>query len=741
MLTTQLSATSLGQDRRPRPSLNKDVKKTMTELADIKKANGLEGFTGSDFDYLAHNEYARYAPNSKRIGHAVITHDEHNNLIAQQYELPTGIEKKTPTLTRLTKIESLQRNGEMHYQAIGLDGKKYYSRRSMKALINKKDSVEIAYFSEEEDPENEPEWGNNHVPPLFREDVRPPEMPQKTKGGHTLQVDYESVRHRDTHHNREIDQNTVMGMAAESKQSEATKLKKASQSAQQAYKEFDEERKSELTPEMRTRLQRAYNADIQLAPENQYRPEWLHAYAYSLTPTDIDPQIANNLGAGSKWMNTTMMGPERTAKWFAINQPHILVSILSAFEMVRDTEIIGSLHYELSLELLDRSLQFVLDIPAFIETPVFPKASDLAQGTGVAYAILQGHIPSSPIETITTGPTQEASNARKKENSSIEEAYTSIEETIQQTLADKLAGDNTAEPPQKKLKRDKNTTQRRFGNTFFAPPEQIAPNYSIATIVDFETTGLNPTKHDIIEIGMISFSFSTTQGVWEVVGHYHSLNDPHCPIPPAITKITKIDDSMVAGQAINWDLVLQFLQRSNFMICHNSKFDRKFFELRAREDVQAMVRTKPFGCTYKDIDWDKRGFESKKLTFLNQQMGFPFIGHRAINDCWATLNLLVQDPSALNELVINIKKETMIGVINAPIKKKELLKEWGYQWSNGNHTRLPQGWWVSVPNEYVDAEKTWLNQVILNDSAQKSKKGHIEEHDAALDRYAPRMLK
>lgn len=236
-------------------------------------------------------------------------------------------------------------------------------------------------------------------------------------------------------------------------------------------------------------------------------------------------------------------------------------------------------------------------------------------------------------------------------------------------------------------------------------------------------------KNEIIEIGMISFSFSTDKGIWDVVGHYHSLNDPKSPISPKITKLTQIDHAMLAGQKIDWDLVLQFLQRSGFIICHNSEFDRKFFELQTPQNIREMVRSKPFACTYQDIDWKARGFDRGKLAFLNKKMGFPFVGHRAINDCWATLNLLLQNPTALNELTINMKKETVLGVTHASPEIEPLLIEWGYKKSSGINTRLPQGYWVCLPNEYVAAEKKWLNDILADVS--------IQEYDASLDRYAP----
>ena len=742
-------------ERRPKASPKKaPTQKTMAELVNTKTANQLEGFTADDVDYLADNEYNRYASNSKRIGHAVISHDEEGNLIAQQYDIPMGHLEKTPKTTKLTQFQEIIRNDERRYQAKDAEGKMFYSKRSLQALINNNaDPVEIAYFSEAEEQEYEPEWGSNHVPAIFRDDTLLSELPKKMKGGHKMIVDTQAVHYRELNRDRGISQNQVMGIAAETTESEqlttpqksnaqnnktrSTSPQKKSISATTIYKEYFDQWKNQLTPEIGNIMQRAFEANLHLAPENQYRPEWLHAYAYSFTPENEEAQLANNLGSAGKYINTEMMVLERVAKWFAMNQTNTHISIVSAFEMLGDSDIIKSIHYELSLQLLDKSIQLILDLEAFRENPTFRKASDLLQTTGIGYAILHAQPPAISSEKITMGPSQEEASIKTAINEASEDSFPSIEETILKTLAEKMENesDTPSEQPNKKFKTEGNLSRWQLNNNFFKLPTNMHLKPSIATIADFETSGLNSIKDEIIEIGLITFSFSTDKGVWEVIGHYHALNTPKNPISALITKLTHIDNAMLAGQTIDWNTVIQFLQRSDFILCHNSQFDRKFFELQTPRNVQEIVRTKPFGCTYKDIDWKKRGYDNAKLSYLNQQMGFPFVGHRAIKDCWATLNLLLQDPEALSELVINMKKETMLGAINAPYGKKDLLREWGYQWSSGNGTRLPKGWWVSIPNEYVATEKAWLNQEIFT-----KQKGRIEEHDASLDRYAPRML-
>jgi DNA polymerase III subunit epsilon len=62
----------------------------------------------------------------------------------------------------------------------------------------------------------------------------------------------------------------------------------------------------------------------------------------------------------------------------------------------------------------------------------------------------------------------------------------------------------------------------------------------IATIIDLETMGLNPRTNEIIELGMLSFSFTNGDGILGVIDAYNELNDPGKPIPAEVTKVTTV---------------------------------------------------------------------------------------------------------------------------------------------------------------------------------------------------------
>ncbi len=256
------------------------------------------------------------------------------------------------------------------------------------------------------------------------------------------------------------------------------------------------------------------------------------------------------------------------------------------------------------------------------------------------------------------------------------------------------------------------------------------PERFSAIVIDLETMGLDAKKDKIIEIGLLKFSFSSLDGIIEVTDTYNSLSDPGMPIPELVTKITGITNEDVKDHKIDWTLVAEQIKNCNLVICHNSGFDRNFLELQTPVEIQALFKKIPFACTLKDIDWNERGFESGKLDYLNWKLGFFYDGHRALTDCWAAFNLLLQEDGAFDELKNNVKKsETLLCAVSAPFEKKDLLKERKYRWSDGAG-RLPKCWWITVSNDHIEEETSFLEETIYGrpGAAKKLPQSKITAH-------------
>lgn len=233
-----------------------------------------------------------------------------------------------------------------------------------------------------------------------------------------------------------------------------------------------------------------------------------------------------------------------------------------------------------------------------------------------------------------------------------------------------------------------------------------------AAFIDLETTGLDPKTDEIIEVGVLIASFTNEDGFINIEFTNNQLQQPNIPISEEITKITGITNEDVAGQVINWDLLKDQLTHVDLIICHNAYFDRNFMELQTSESFQSLIKSKPFGCSAHGINWRNLGFESAKLEYLNLKMGYFYEGHRALIDCFATLNLFMAKPDAFNELKEKVRqKEILICATNASFNKKDDLKNRNYRWSNGDNN-LPKSWWTTVPEKEYDEELQFLKSEI-----------------------------
>lgn len=233
-----------------------------------------------------------------------------------------------------------------------------------------------------------------------------------------------------------------------------------------------------------------------------------------------------------------------------------------------------------------------------------------------------------------------------------------------------------------------------------------------AAFIDLETTGLDPRKDEIIEVGVLITTFTNEDGFINIDFTNNQLQQPNKPISEEITKITGITNEDVKGKVIDWDLLKDQLINVDLIICHNAYFDRNFMELQTPEFFQSLIKSKPFGCSSNGINWREFGFEGAKLEYLNLKMGYFYEGHRALIDCYATLNLFISKPEAFTELKEKVRqKEVLICATNASFDKKDVLKKRNYRWSGGD-SNLPKSWWTTVPEKEYQEELQFLKTEI-----------------------------
>ncbi len=244
------------------------------------------------------------------------------------------------------------------------------------------------------------------------------------------------------------------------------------------------------------------------------------------------------------------------------------------------------------------------------------------------------------------------------------------------------------------------------------PPERLdalPDGARVGVYLDLETTGLDHRADRVIELGLVRFAYDLDNGtVLGMLDDYSALEDPGRPLPPEITRLTGIDDAMLAGQRIDDGRVQALLEGASVVIAHNARFDRPFAEARlpAFADVH-------WACSLRDVAWRDEGFESSGLQALVMASGGFFDGHRAVEDCYAGVYLLARPlprsgERALAALRRNaLRRDVRVWAVGSPFDTKDLLKARGYRWNPDARV-----WWCDVPEDALDEEQAWLRDQV-----------------------------
>ncbi len=252
---------------------------------------------------------------------------------------------------------------------------------------------------------------------------------------------------------------------------------------------------------------------------------------------------------------------------------------------------------------------------------------------------------------------------------------------------------------------------RKIQHRTVITPQDGTPTKN-ALFVDVETTGLDPERHEIIELAMVPFTYGKDGRIFTVGEPFHQLNEPKEPISAEITGITGITPDMVAGHTLNSHEVEAFLETADLIVAHNAGFDRRFLE-----NFSPAFEMKPWACSIQQVDWRSEGFEGTRLGYLVAGAGYFYDRHRAQNDCYAAIELLAKPlpqsgEPALKQLLENARKATWrIWANYAPFELKDVLRERGYKWSSGGNGTL-RAWFIDVPEESRDAELSFLQDEI-----------------------------
>ncbi|MBQ9009953.1 MAG: PHP domain-containing protein, partial [Clostridia bacterium] len=160
-------------------------------------------------------------------------------------------------------------------------------------------------------------------------------------------------------------------------------------------------------------------------------------------------------------------------------------------------------------------------------------------------------------------------------------------------------------------------------------------------VVDFETTGLNSKRHRVMEIGAVRIRNG------QIIEELSRFVNPCMPIPPEVSALTHITDSMVRdAETADKEIprLLEFIGDAPFA-AHNAKFDYAFLTEECKrlgiEISLPVIDTLEFARRlYPDMRSHKLGAVCKHLGVSLKN------AHRAVHDAHATalcLNRMLSD--------------------------------------------------------------------------------------------------
>lgn len=234
----------------------------------------------------------------------------------------------------------------------------------------------------------------------------------------------------------------------------------------------------------------------------------------------------------------------------------------------------------------------------------------------------------------------------------------------------------------------------------------------LGLFVDVETTGLNPSEDEIIELAMVPFTYSLDGRVFDIRQPFEKLREPSRRLSDDVTALTGITDEMVAGKIIDPTEVAALVEGTHLIIAHNASFDRRFLERFSSSFIH-----KPWACSMSQIEWSNEGFEGNKLAYLAMGAGFFYDRHRAANDCLAAIELLAMrlprsEQPAMSCLLKKAREPSWrIWAENSPFALKDRLKARGYRW-NGENGPSPKAWYIDVEDRRKEDELSYLRREI-----------------------------
>jgi len=231
-------------------------------------------------------------------------------------------------------------------------------------------------------------------------------------------------------------------------------------------------------------------------------------------------------------------------------------------------------------------------------------------------------------------------------------------------------------------------------------------NDTSVLVIDVETTGLSFDNDKIIQLACRPVLFDRTTGnVTRLMNSRVFYNDPGCEISEEITTLTGVTNDQVKGAQIDWGWVAKIINKVDFVIAHNVRFDRHFIKKHMIEHDIAMPDT-IWACSMDQVNWRKNCTAGRSLETLCAWHGFYYGAHDASMDIDALVYLLHKSSAATELLETASKSQWRVFAVNFPRGKNDELKARKYRWDPD----VVMWWRGFTEQDDAKAESGWLTE-------------------------------
>lgn len=241
-------------------------------------------------------------------------------------------------------------------------------------------------------------------------------------------------------------------------------------------------------------------------------------------------------------------------------------------------------------------------------------------------------------------------------------------------------------------------------------PQRNAADLRQVCILDVETTGLDWSRHRVIEVCAARVQVDRRGRIVGVRSIGEGVQDPGHALPHEIVELTGLTDAMLENKEIAVEELARCISSCSAVVAFNAAFDRPF--------IEAMLPDLPrleWGCAMKDISWRQLGFEPGPQNYLLMQTGYyPPSAHRARQDVLSLVQLLAHTcedgkPVMAKLLSAIAAPAWRFEATLAPYETRHVLKDRGYRYRKQGQGAL---WHKLVRYSDYQTELAWYRETI-----------------------------